>query len=129
MGLVVELRKFFSINFEIRGYGGFFVDNSVRMEVGNEVGVRERANVGVEVLVRIEIRGDDDGNCIGVLFGCYASPMDILLKIRSIVGVGVANAIPIMVECEPKATKDFISGIWGIKLGELCGACEWKGEV
>ncbi|KAG0601574.1 hypothetical protein M758_11G122800 [Ceratodon purpureus] len=55
--------------------------------------------------------------------------MDRLLEICRIVGVSVANASPFMIKGKSKGTEDFVSGEWGIELGELYRACDWRGEV
>ncbi|KAG0594099.1 hypothetical protein M758_UG047800 [Ceratodon purpureus] len=90
-------REFFSFDIELWRDGGFFVSNGVGNEVSNNVW--KGANVWVEDLVPICIRGCDYSQCVGVLFGCKAGLMDGLLEVRSTMRVDISNYRPFMVKC------------------------------
>ncbi|KAG0572105.1 hypothetical protein KC19_VG068900 [Ceratodon purpureus] len=112
----LERREFY---FEFRGDCRFVISESVSIKVGNNVCVWEGANMWVEVLVPIWIGGCNYGYCVGILFSRKAGPMESLLEVCSRMGVGISNALPFMVKCRPKKSKNFVPGEWGVELSKL----------
>ena len=69
--------------------------------MGNDVRVQEWACVRVSVFVSVSIRGYKYSDCIWVILGHHARPVNSLLSICGIMGVSVSDSLPFVVNKDP----------------------------